>query len=132
MNILSRRLQSMIFPQPTQEACKTEPVMNSSTLPSDFAEKSDTMTATWTTNPSKLIATYVDQENKFWYAIAEEANGKMIIRKMSITRDISHARQVNIKAKTLIGKEVYFGVTRGWNPMVWFNDVKEINTTTDF
>ena len=126
MNIFSRRIQSI-----SQLTEKVEPTMTT-TLPTDFADKGDTTTAAWTKKPSKLVATYVDQENKFWYAVAEESDGKMIIRKMSITRDIAYARQINIKAKTLIGKEVFFGVTKGWNPMVWFNDIKEANTKTDF
>ena len=128
MNQLSRRLQSLIFPTITE---KVEPTMNTTNMNS-FAEKGSTETAAWTSQPSKLVATYVDQENKFWYAVAEEQDGRMIIRKMSITRDISYARQINIKAKTLIGKEVFFGVTKGWNPMVWFNDIMEANNKTDF
>ena len=91
-----------------------------------FAEKSDTLTHEWTKQPETLIATYVDAENKFWYTISEDASHEKHIRKMSITRDPAHARAINIKAKGLIGKKVYFGVTAGWSPDVWFNDIEAV------
>jgi hypothetical protein len=82
---------------------------------------------TWTNHSSILQATYVDAENKFWYAVSlEENTGKYCIRKMSITKDVQHARNINIKAKGLINKRVVFGTSGGWNPNVWFNDLKEI------
>ena len=88
-----------------------------------FATKSDIVTANWTRRPEKLVMTLVDAENKLWYAVAADSQGKTSIRKMSITRDPAHARSINIKAKGLIGKKVYFGVTAGWSPDVWFNDI---------
>ena len=100
-----------------------------------FAEKSDTLTHEWTKQPETLIATYVDAENKFWYTISEDASHEKHIHKMSITRDIQHARAVNIKAKKMIGKKVHFGVTKGWSPLIWFNDIKEegdVDLTGDF
>jgi len=81
----------------------------------------------WTNHSSILQATYVDAENKFWYAVSlEENTGKYCIRKMSISKDVNHARNINIKAKGLMGKRVVFGTSGGWNPNVWFNDLKEI------
>jgi hypothetical protein len=90
------------------------------------AIKADLTTAHYTEIPSKLVAIYVDAENKFWYAVSEEANGKHIIRKMSITRDITYARSQFVIAKRNIGKKVVFGVTEGWNSSVWFNEVKVV------
>jgi hypothetical protein len=89
----------------------------------------DIVTHQWTTHPSKLLATYVDAENKFWYTVSFEENTQSnCIRKMSIPRNTRHAREINKKAKQLINKRVVFGVTQGWNPQVWFNDIKEYNT----
>jgi hypothetical protein len=93
----------------------------------DYVAKGDTMTHQWTDHSSILEATYVDAENKFWYAVSlNEYSNKHEIRKMSITRDVAYARAINIKAKGLLGKKVIFGVTKGWNPNVWFNDIQEI------
>lgn len=88
-----------------------------------FATKSDIVTANWTRRPETLILTLVDAENKLWYCVSHDGAGKTSIRKMSITRDPAHARSINKKAKGLIGKKVYFGVTAGWSPEVWFNDL---------
>ena len=88
-----------------------------------FAVKSDIVTAAWSHRPETLMATYVDAENKLWYCVARDGRGTPSIRKMSITRDPAHARAINIKAKGFIGKKVHFGVTAGWNPEVWFNDI---------
>lgn len=91
-----------------------------------FATKSDIKTATWTRRPETLILTLVDAENKLWYCVSHDGTGKTSIRKMSITRDPAHARSINKKAKGLIGKKVYFGVTAGWSPDVWFNDIEAV------
>jgi hypothetical protein len=88
-------------------------------------DKSNLETSSWTTQPETLLATYVDLENTFWYIISEQPNGKKVIRKMSIQRDINYARSINIKAKELIGKQVIFGVTQGWSNQVWFNDIEQ-------
>jgi len=80
----------------------------------------------------RLIATYVDDENQFWYAVSESlSTGKSRIRKMSIKRDVEYARKINRKAKGLIDLEVRFGCTAGWNPNVWFNDIVGDEITED-
>jgi hypothetical protein len=99
------------------------------TAVANYAAKGDTTNSHFT-DREKLIATYVDDENQFWYTVSE-ANGKPRIRKMSIKRDVNYAREINKKAKKLIGQEVYFGVTAGWNPNVWFNDVVSVEISDD-
>jgi len=86
-----------------------------------FAIKGDTTTNAYTATPSILMAVFVDKENKYWYAVDDQQT----IRKMSITRDVEHARREYKIARNLVGKKVYFGVTQGWDGNVWFNEVVE-------
>ena len=86
-----------------------------------YANKGDTTTAMYTKEPSVLMALYIDADNRFIYAVDD----KQVIRKMSITRDVEYARKQFRIAKKLIGKSVRFGVTSGWNPDTWFNEVIE-------
>lgn len=84
-----------------------------------FASKGDLETFAFTAEPVILKAIYVDADNRFFYAV-DETN---VIRKMSITRDVEHARNQYKLARTLVGKTVHFGVTAGWDGDVWFNEV---------
>jgi hypothetical protein len=86
-----------------------------------FADKGDTTTNSFTVEASTLTAVFVDADNKYWYAV----DSKNVIRKMSITRDVDHARREYKIAKMLVGKKVHFGVTKGWDGNVWFNEVVE-------
>ncbi len=87
----------------------------------NFAVKGDTNTATYTAEASVLVALYVDADNRYFYAIDD----KQVLRKMSITRNVEHARQQYRIARKLVGKKVRFGVTSGWDSNVWFNEVIE-------
>jgi len=86
-----------------------------------FAIKGDTTTTAYTAHPSVLMAVFVDKENRYWYAVDDQ----QVIRKMSITRDVDHARKEYKTARALVGKKVHFGVTQGWDGNVWFNEVVE-------
>lgn len=86
-----------------------------------FAIKGDITTTAYTAHPSVLMAVFVDKENKYWYAVDDQ----QVIRKMSITRDVEHARKQYKHSRDLIGKQVHFGVTQGWDGNVWFNEVTE-------
>ena len=88
-------------------------------MSSGFATKGDTLTAMYTKEPSVLMALYIDNDNRYIYAVDD----KQVIRKMSITRDVEYARKQFRIAKKLIGKQVRFGVTSGWNSDTWFNEV---------
>ena len=88
-------------------------------LSQGFAVKGDTQTAMTTKDASVLMALYIDNDNRYIYAVDD----KQVIRKMSITRDVEYARKQFRIAKKLVGKKVYFGVTSGWNPDTWFNEV---------
>jgi hypothetical protein len=87
-------------------------------VPAQFAQKSDTVTAAYSV-ATTLLAVYTDVTNSYVYAIDD----KQVIRKMSITRDPAYARKQFKLAKKLVGQKVIFGVTKGWNPNQWFNDV---------
>ncbi len=95
--------------------------VKSAFMSAGYANKGDTATASYTQTPSVLMALYIDQDNKYMYAIDD----KQVIRRMSITRDVEHARKQFRIAKKLIGKAVRFGVTSGWSSDVWFNEVIE-------
>lgn len=84
-----------------------------------YANKGDTATAMYTKDSSVLMALYIDNDNRYIYAVDD----KQVIRKMSITRDVEYARKQFRVARKLIGKSVRFGVTSGWNSDVWFNEV---------
>jgi len=84
-----------------------------------FAIKGDLTTTAYTSSPSILMAVFVDKENKYWYAVDDQQT----IRKMSITRDVEHARKQYKIAREMVGKSVHFGVTQGWDGNVWFNEV---------
>ena len=86
-----------------------------------YANKGDTATAMYTKDSSVLMALYIDNDNRYIYAVDD----KQVIRKMSITRDVEYARKQFRVARKLIGKSVRFGVTSGWNSDVWFNEVIE-------
>lgn len=88
-------------------------------LSTGYATKGDLVTAGYTSEPSTLMALYIDQDNKYIYAVDD----KQVIRKMSITRDVEYARKQFKIAKKLIGQKVHFGVTSGWSSNVWFNEV---------
>jgi len=91
------------------------------TIKPAFAIKGDTTTTAWTASASTLVAVFVDKDNRYWYAVDD----KQVIRKMSITRDVEHARREYKNARYLVGKQVHFGVTQGWDGDVWFNEVVE-------
>jgi hypothetical protein len=93
--------------------------VKSAFMSAGYATKGDTVTAAYTQEPSRLMALYIDADNKFIYAVDD----KQVIRKMSITRDVEYARKQFRMAKKLIGKMVRFGVTSGWSSNVWFNEV---------
>lgn len=86
-----------------------------------YANKGDTATAMYTKDSSVLMALYINNDNRYIYAVDD----KQVIRKMSITRDVEYARKQFRVARKLIGKSVRFGVTSGWNSDVWFNEVIE-------
>ena len=90
-------------------------------LNTNFAVKGDTETATFTAKASVLVALYVAEDNRYVYAVDDHN----VIRKMSITRNVEHARQQYRIARKLVGKSVRFGVTSGWDSNVWFNEVIE-------
>lgn len=93
--------------------------VKSAFMSAGYAVKGDTVTAAYTQDASRLMALYIDADNKFIYAVDD----KQVIRKMSITRDVEYARKQFRIAKKLVGKLVRFGVTSGWNSNVWFNEV---------
>ena len=95
--------------------------VKSAFMSAGYATKGDTATAMYTPNASVLMALYIDNDNRYIYAVDD----KQVIRKMSITRDVEYARKQFRIAKKLIGKPVRFGVTSGWSPDVWFNEVIE-------
>jgi len=86
-----------------------------------FATKGDTVTASFTTEVSTLMAIYTDSSNRYLYAV----DSNDIVRKLSITRDVEHARKQYKIARGLIGKQVRFGVTSGWSSANWFNEIVE-------
>ena len=93
--------------------------VKSAFISTGFATKGDLTTAAYTQEPTTLMALYIDNDNRFIYAVDD----KQVIRKMSITRDVEYARKQFRIAKKLINKKVRFGVTSGWNGNVWFNEV---------
>jgi|APGre2960657373_1045057.scaffolds.fasta_scaffold11622_4 hypothetical protein len=95
--------------------------MEAQAIKPTFAIKGDLTTTSYTSTASTLVAVFVDKENRYWYAIDDQ----QIIRKMSITRDVEHARREYKIARNLVGKKVHFGVTQGWDSNVWFNEVVE-------
>ena len=95
--------------------------MSVATVKPAFAVKGDTTTTAYTAIASTLVAVFVDKDNRYWYAI-DDTN---TIRKMSITRDVEHARKQYKIAREMVGKKVHFGVTQGWDGNVWFNEVIE-------
>jgi len=95
--------------------------MSVETIKPAFAIKGDLTTTAYTSTASTLVAVFVDKENRYWYAIDDQ----QIIRKMSITRGVEHARREYKIARNLVGKKVHFGVTQGWDSNVWFNEVIE-------
>jgi hypothetical protein len=86
-----------------------------------YATKGDTITSTYTVEPTTLMVVYTDQSNRYIYAV----DSKDIVRKLSITRDVEHARKQFKLAKKLVGKQVRFGVTSGWSSSNWFNEIIE-------
>jgi hypothetical protein len=91
------------------------------TLTFGFATKGDTTTASFTMESSTLMAVYTDSSNRYLYAV----DSNDIVRKLSITRDVEHARKQYKVARSLIGKQVKFGVTSGWSSANWFNEIVE-------
>jgi hypothetical protein len=91
------------------------------TLTFGFATKGDTTTASFTMESSTLMAVYTDSSNRYLYAV----DSNDIVRKLSITRDVEHARKQYKVARSLIGKQVKFGVTSGWSSDSWFNEIVE-------
>jgi hypothetical protein len=89
------------------------------TLTFGYATKGDTTTASFTVEPSTLLAVYTDSSNRYVYAVDD----KDIVRKLSVTRDVEHARKQFKIAKGLIGQKVRFGVTSGWSSSNWFNEI---------
>ena len=91
------------------------------TLTFGFATKGDTTTASFTMESSVLMAVYTDSSNRYLYAV----DSNDIVRKLSITRDVEHARKQYKIARGLVGKQVRFGVTAGWSSDTWFNEIVE-------
>lgn len=86
-----------------------------------FATKGDTTTASFTTDTSTLLAVYTDSSNRYVYTV----DSNDVVRKLSISRDVEHARKQYKIARSLVGKEVRFGVTSGWSSSNWFNEIVE-------
>ncbi len=91
------------------------------TLTFGYATKGDTATASMTMESSTLMAVYTDSSNRYVYAV----DSNDVVRKLSITRDVEHARKQYKIARGLIGKQVRFGVTAGWSSSNWFNEIVE-------
>ena len=91
------------------------------TLTFGFATKGDTATASFTMEASTLMAVYTDSSNRYVYAVDD----KEVVRKLSINRDVDHARKQYKLARGLVGKQVRFGVTAGWSSDTWFNEIVE-------
>lgn len=91
------------------------------TLTFGYATKGDTTTASMTMESSTLMAVYTDSSNRYVYAVDD----KDVVRKLSITRDVEHARKQYKIARSLVGKQVRFGVTAGWSSSNWFNEIVE-------
>lgn len=79
---------------------------------------------TWTTIPQKLIATFSDQDQQYLYMVCLGQDGLPTVRKLTIIRDINHAREQMKKAKRMIDQQVRFSVRKGWDGNVWFNDIE--------
>jgi 3-methyladenine DNA glycosylase Mpg len=87
----------------------------------NYATKGDTVSASFTMETSMLMVVYTDPANRYVYAVDD----KEVVRKLSITRDVEHARKQYKIARSLIGKQVRFGVTAGWSSDTWFNEIVE-------
>jgi hypothetical protein len=90
----------------------------------DFENDIDLENKSWTKVSENLVGIYVEDDNSTWYMVTDTHRGKMRIRKMSIKRDINHARAIYRKAKGLIGKEIFIAVAGDSNPNIWFNDIE--------
>jgi hypothetical protein len=87
----------------------------------NFATKGDTVSASFTMDTSMLMVVYTDPANRYVYAVDD----KEVVRKLSISRDVEHARKQYKIARGLVGKQVRFGVTAGWSSDTWFNEIIE-------
>jgi hypothetical protein len=87
----------------------------------NFATKGDTTTVMFTMETSMLMVVYTDPANRYVYAVDD----KEVVRKLSINRDVEHARKQYKLARGLVGKQVRFGVTAGWSSDTWFNEIVE-------
>jgi len=91
------------------------------TVTMNFATKGDTVSASFTMETSMLMVVYTDPANRYVYAVDD----KEVVRKLSISRDVEHARKQYKIARSLVGKQVRFGVTAGWSSDTWFNEIIE-------
>jgi hypothetical protein len=87
----------------------------------NYATKGDTVSASFTMETSMLMVVYTDPVNRYVYAVDD----KEVVRKLSISRDVEHARKQYRIARSLVGKQVRFGVTAGWSSDTWFNEIIE-------
>jgi hypothetical protein len=87
----------------------------------NFATKGDTVSASFTMETSMLMVVYTDPANRYVYAVDD----KEVVRKLSISRNVEHARKQYKIARGLVGKQVRFGVTAGWSSDTWFNEIVE-------
>ena len=87
----------------------------------NYATKGDTVSASFTMETSMLMVVYTDPVNRYVYAVDD----KEVVRKLSISRDVEHARKQYRIARSLVGKQVRFGVTAGWSSSNWFNEIVE-------
>lgn len=78
----------------------------------------------WTNHLQHLIGVFNDPDNNYLYTICVDKNGMPTVRKLTISRDITHARAQYKIAKSLVGQYVQFSVRKGWSADVWFNDIK--------
>ena len=83
---------------------------------------------TWTSHLQHLIGVFNDPDNNYIYTICVDKNGTPTVRKLTISRDVNHARAQYKAAKALVGQYVKFSVRRGWSADVWFNEIASIAT----
>ncbi len=80
-------------------------------------------TLNWTSSLERLVAMFADPEQTYLYACTVDNSGVPHVRKLTIARDVAHARAQLKQGKALIGQYVKFSVRKGWSGDVWFNDV---------
>lgn len=98
--------------------------MATKALSKTIANISNKITLKWTTEQERLVACFADPEQTYLYMVTVDMSGVPKVRKLTIARDINHARAQMKKGKSLIDKMVKFSVRQGWSGDVWFNDIE--------